>query len=158
MSKIAIGPFVENLYENYMNNAKLRNIDYSFENRVGDQLIWVDAEALEKIVVNLLSNAFKYTPEGKSIHVSVFLHNDEVALQVKDTGVGINKERMGRLFRRFESFNEDASKPSTGIGLSIVKEMADKHRARIEVDSEERKGSSFTVYFRKGEIRTSAPT
>ena len=150
VSKIAIGPFVENLYENYMNNAKLRNIDYSFENRVGDQLIWVDAEALEKIVVNLLSNAFKYTPEGKSIHVSVFLHNDEVALQVKDTGVGINKERMGRLFRRFESFNEDASKPSTGIGLSIVKEMADKHRARIEVDSEERKGSSFTVYFRKG--------
>lgn len=150
VSKIAMGPFVENLYENYMNNAKLRNIDYFFENRVGDQLIWVDAEAMEKIVVNLLSNAFKYTPEGKSIHVSVFHYNDEVALQVKDTGVGINKERMGRLFRRFESFNEDASKPSTGIGLSIVKEMADKHRARIEVDSEEKKGSSFTVYFRKG--------
>lgn len=151
VSKIAIGPFVENLYENYTHNATLKSILYSFENKVGDQLIWVDAEAVEKIVVNLLSNAFKYTPPGKSVHVSVFPHNnDEVALQVKDTGIGINKERMSRLFRRFESFNEDASKPSTGIGLSIVKEMADKHRARIEVDSEEQVGSKFTVYFRTG--------
>jgi DNA-binding response OmpR family regulator len=76
--------------------------------------------------------------------------NDEVALQVRDTGIGINKERMGRLFRRFESFNEDPSKPSTGIGLSIVKEMAEKHRARIEVESEENRGSRFTVFFKKG--------
>lgn len=151
VSKIAIGAFVENLYENYTHNARLKSILYSFENKVGDQLIWVDAEAVEKIVVNLLSNAFKYTPQGKSVHVSVFSHNnDEVALQVKDTGIGINKERMSRLFRRFESFNEDPSKPSTGIGLSIVKEMADKHRARIEVDSEEQVGSRFTVYFRTG--------
>ncbi len=150
VSKIAIGPFVENLYENYTNNANLKKIDYRFENRVGDQLIWVDAEALEKIVVNLLSNAFKYTPPGKLICVTLFHVNDEVALQVRDTGIGINKERMGRLFRRFESFNEDPSKPSTGIGLSIVKEMAEKHRARIEVESEENKGSRFTVFFKKG--------
>jgi len=150
VSKIAIGPFVENLFENYDNNAKLKKIDYRFENRVGNQLLWVDAEAVEKIVVNLLSNAFKYTPPGKSIHVSVFYDNGEVALQVRDTGIGINKERMGRLFRRFGSFNEDASKPSTGIGLSIVKEMADKHRARITVESEENRGSRFTVFFKKG--------
>ena len=150
VSKIAIGPFVENLYENYTNNANLKKIDYRFENRVGDQLIWVDAEALEKIVVNLLSNAFKYTPPGKLICVTLSHVNDEVALQVRDTGIGINKERMGRLFRRFESFNEDPSKPSTGIGLSIVKEMAEKHRARIEVESEENRGSRFTVFFKKG--------
>lgn len=150
VSKIAIGAFVENLFENYVNNAKLKKIDYRFENRVGEQLLWVDAEAMEKIVVNLLSNAFKYTPPGGSIHVSVFFENDEVALQVRDTGIGINKERMGRLFRRFESFNEDASKPSTGIGLSIVKEMADKHQARITVESEENQGSCFTIFFKKG--------
>jgi signal transduction histidine kinase/ligand-binding sensor domain-containing protein/DNA-binding response OmpR family regulator len=151
VSKIAIGPFVESIYENYIHNARLKSIVYSFDNKVGDQLIWIDPEAVEKIVVNLLSNAFKYTPPGKSVHVSVFSYkNDEVALQVKDTGIGISKDRMNRLFRRFESFNEDPSKPSTGIGLSIVKEMADKHNARIKVDSEEQVGSEFTVYFRKG--------
>ena len=150
VSKIAIGPFVENLFGNYIQNAQLKNIAYHFDNRVGDQLLWVDAEAVEKIVVNLLSNAFKFTPPGKSIHVSLFHDKDEVVLQVKDAGVGISKERMSRLFRRFESFNEDASKPSTGIGLSIVKEMADKHSARIEVESEEHKGSRFAVIFRKG--------
>lgn len=150
VSKIAIGPFVENLYENYCNNARLKQIDYRFENKLGEQLIWVDAEAVEKMVVNLLSNAFKYTPPGKSIHLSLFDDNGEVALQVRDTGIGISKDKQGRLFRRFESFNEDKSKPSTGIGLSIVKELADRHGAKILVESEEKSGSSFTILFKKG--------
>jgi len=150
VSKIEIAPFVGNLYDNYVRNAEINQIDYRFENRVGDQIIWADAEAVEKIVVNLLSNAFKYTPPGKIIHLSLFHDNGDVALQVRDTGIGISKDKQGRLFRRFESFNEDKSKPSTGIGLSIVKELADRHGAKILVESEEKYGSSFTIVFKKG--------
>jgi DNA-binding response OmpR family regulator len=102
------------------------------------------------MVVNLLSNAFKYTPPGRSIHLSLFYENSDVALQIRDTGIGISKDKQGRLFRRFESFNEDKSKPSTGIGLSIVKEMADRHRAVILFESEEKSGSTFTIVFKKG--------
>lgn len=150
VKKIEIGPFVENLYASYRKHAELTNIRYLFENRVGSRLIWADTEALEKIVLNLLSNAFKYTPSGGEIKVSVFGKDDDVAVRVKDTGEGISKEKQARLFKRFESFNEDKSKPSTGIGLSIVKEMADKHGASIVVESEEQRGSSFTVYFKSG--------
>lgn len=150
VNKIEIGAFVENLYSNYIRVAELKMIDYNFENRVGSQILWLDAEAVEKIVVNLISNAFKYTPTNKSIHVSVYNKNGDIALQVSDTGTGISKDKQDRLFKRFESFNEDKSKPSTGIGLSIVKEMADKHKAEIEVESEENKGSTFRVIFKKG--------
>ncbi len=148
--KIEIASFVENIYISYIKNAEIKKIDYNFENRVGTQAVWIDTEAVEKIIVNLLSNAFKYTPSGRSIHVSVYNENNDVAVRVKDTGIGISKDKQVRLFRRFESFNEDKSNPSTGIGLSIVKEMADKHRARIIVESDEQKGSAFTILFKTG--------
>lgn len=150
--KIDIAPFVENIFNNYIQNAELNHIDYRFENKVGQQFLWIDPEAVEKIMVNLLTNAFKYTPCGQSISLAIFNKNGEVAIQIKDTGRGISKDKQGRLFKRFESFNEDKSKPSTGIGLSIVKEMADKHRATIVVDSEEDKGSVFTIMFKTGTL------
>lgn len=149
VTKIEIGPFVENIYNSYIKNAEIQYIDYTFENKTKDEIIWADPEALEKILVNLLSNAFKYTPKGESIRLSVFEQNDKLAIQVADTGLGINKEKQSRLFKRFESFNEDKSKPSTGIGLSIVKDLADKHRADIQVESETGKGTTFTVLFKK---------
>lgn len=148
--RIEVAPFVENLFEGYARNAEIRKIDYRFVNRVGDAIIWADGEALEKIILNLLSNAFKYTPAGQSITVTLYEELNELAIEVKDSGTGISKEKQGRLFRRFESFNEDKSKPSTGIGLSIVKELADKHQARILVESEMNRGSCFTLFFRKG--------
>ncbi len=150
VSKIEISPFVENIYNSYLENARTSKIDYRFENNAEEQYIWADPEAVEKIVINLLSNAFKYTPMEQSIHVSLFGENGYVGIEVRDTGIGISKDKQGRLFRRFESFNEDKGKPSTGIGLSIVKEMAEKHQARIRVESEENRGSSFTVLFKKG--------
>ncbi len=148
--RIEAAPFIENLFEGYVKNAEIRKIEYRFENRAGDTLIWADGEALEKIILNLLSNAFKYTPAGRSITVTLYNQTNELAVEVRDTGYGISKEKQGRLFRRFESFNEDKSKPSTGIGLSIVKELADKHHARITVESEVNQGSCFTLFFKKG--------
>ena len=152
VNKIEIAPFVENIYSNYVKVAELKEIDYSFNNRVGDQTLWLDVEAIEKVVVNLLSNAFKFTSKGDSIELSLYNRNESIVMQVKDSGVGISKDKQERLFKRFESFNEDKSKPSTGIGLSIVKEMADKHKADIEVDSEENRGSTFRIIFKKGTL------
>jgi len=150
VTKIEIVPFVENIFNTFSKNAELNHITYTFENKTEEGIIWADAEAVEKILINLLSNAFKYTPKGKSIRLSVFDQNDKLAIQVADTGLGIDKEKQSRLFKRFESFNEDKSKPSTGIGLSIVKDLADKHHADIQVESETGKGTTFTVLFKKG--------
>lgn len=148
--RIRLAPFVESLFEGYARNAEIKKIDYQFVNHIGNSIIWADSEALEKIVLNLLSNALKYTPTGRSITVTLYKENEELALEVKDTGKGISKEKQTRLFKRFESFNEDKSKPSTGIGLSLVKELVDKHQARITVVSEQNLGSCFTLYFKSG--------
>lgn len=152
VKKIEIAAFTENIFSNYIKVAELKGIDYSFKNNVNGQWLWLDEEAIEKVIVNLLSNAFKYTTKGDSINISLLNSNDLIILEVKDSGIGISKDKQGRLFKRFESFNEDKSKPSTGIGLSIVKEMTDKHKAAIEVESEENKGSTFRISFKKGTL------
>lgn len=147
---IEMGVLVQGIASEFAKTAEEQHIRFTIENKIGNQTVWVDPQAVEKIVVNLLSNAFKYTPAGKSIQISVLNKNGYIAVQVADDGIGITKDKQERLFKRFESFNEDKSKPSTGIGLSIVKELADKHHAKITVDSETEKGSVFTVLFQKG--------
>ena len=71
-------------------------------------------------------------------------------LEIKDQGVGISKEKQKKLFTRFVTFSDDKVKPSTGIGLNMIKELADKHSAKVSLESEEGVGSSFTVSFQKG--------
>lgn len=150
VGKIEIGAFVEDVCEGFVKLAEKESIDFIIQNSSSQQTIWADADALEKILVNLLSNAFKYTPANKAIRVSVSVDNDFATVKIEDQGRGISKEKMARLFKRFESFNEDESKPSTGIGLSIVKELMDKHSAKIFVESEPNVGTSFSLFFHTG--------
>ncbi|MCD7906213.1 MAG: response regulator, partial [Clostridium sp.] len=82
--------------------------------------------------------------------MNIFKKDKAFVLQVKDEGKGMPYEIQNRLFTRFASFNTDKSKPSTGIGLSIVKEIADKHHAKVTVESHVDKGSVFTVWFQPG--------
>lgn len=150
VQEVRIAPFVEEICDNFTEIAEEQHIKFSFTNKAADEKIWVDPDCLEKIVMNLLSNAFKYTSPHKSIQVSILADEKYVSVQVKDQGNGLSKEKQKNLFVRFASFNEDKSKPSTGIGLSMIKELADKHSAHITMESEEGKGSTFTVGFLRG--------
>ena len=152
VSEVAIAPFVEHIKENFDILAEEHNIVYTFENKVDDQRLWIDIDKVEKIIFNLLSNAFKYTPQDRGIRV--FLHDEEnaIAIGVRDQGIGIPENKRDRLFKRFESLVEKNifNLPSSGIGLSLVKQLVDMHHATITVDSKEGAGSCFTVYFKKG--------
>ena len=114
--------------------------------------LWVDADKLEKIVFNLLSNAFKYTPNGKMI--TIFIREDEevVSIGVQDQGIGIAENKKKSLFVRFENLVDKNlfNQASTGIGLSLVKELVEMHQATISVDSRLGEGSCFKVDFLKG--------
>lgn len=145
-----IGTLVEDVCNNFTKTAELQNNNFVVNNMVGQEKIWIDRKCVEKILFNLLSNAFKYTPQGKGITVNIFNKGNNIGVQVLDEGIGMSKNIQSRLFKRFESFNEDATKPSTGIGLSMVKELVDKHYAKIQVESDVKEGSSFTVLFQKG--------
>ena len=117
-----------------------------------ESYLWVDTDKLDKILFNLLSNAFKYTPQGKSITVFIEEKDNRVAIGVRDEGIGIPANQRDRLFVRFENLLDRNifNQPTTGIGLSLVKELVELHKGSIEVESTPNKGSCFTVYLRKG--------
>ena len=107
----------------------------------------VDADQLEKVVLNLLSNALKFTEPGGTVEVSVAADGDAAVLRVRDTGVGIAPDRLDRVFDRF--FQADASSTrryeGTGIGLALAKELVELHGGTIRVESAPGVGSTFTV-------------
>ncbi|MBR1808726.1 MAG: response regulator [Paludibacteraceae bacterium] len=153
IQQTSLSVLVEQTCSNFNKEAYDKHIDFRFENLAHNDIVWIDKEKTDIILYNLLSNAFKFTPAGKSITVSLSEKNNFVLLKVADQGVGIPREKRGILFERFSSHNEIenlAEKAGTGIGLNLVKELVDLHKGYIEVESETDKGTTFTVIFRKG--------
>ena len=128
----------------YERLAERKQITYNFNSNTEGREILCDPDYLELIVNNLLSNAFKYTDEGKSITVTLQEENRELLLQVKDTGNGIPIDKQGKIFERF--YQIDNEHLGSGIGLSLVQRLVDLHHGRIELESREGVGSTFTVY------------
>ncbi|MGN6251084.1 MAG: SpoIIE family protein phosphatase [Marmoricola sp.] len=116
-----------------------------------DTTAWVDVEHWAKIVLNLLSNAFKFTFEGR-IAVRLRTSGDEVVLSVSDTGPGIPEQEQGRLFERFHRVDGVPSRTheGSGIGLALVAELVGLHDGRIEVHSTPGAGSEFVVSLPRG--------
>lgn len=137
----------------------IENAGLTFNVQCGQVLkpVFVDREMWEKIVLNLLSNAFKYTFSG-SITVSLGEENDAVVLRVADTGVGIPAAELSRIFDRFHRVQEARGRmhEGTGIGLSLVKELTKLHGGHISVASEEGQGSVFTVVIPVGKAHLDA--
>jgi signal transduction histidine kinase len=106
-----------------------------------------DHDELDRVCANLVSNAVKYTPPGRSITVTLDRMGDRVLLACADEGIGISREDQDQLFSEFfRSANPEAySQPGTGLGLAIVQRIVHRHDGRITVDSELGKGSTFTV-------------
>jgi len=137
--------------ENFQFKAREKEINYLFDSNEDKIYLWIDKDKFEKIIFNLLSNAFKYTPPGKSIRVELNKTEKNVEIAVHDEGVGIPAAKISSLFQRFETlFSQNTLLPSSGIGLSLVKELVELHHAKIEVLSEVGKGSSFRLFFPLG--------
>ncbi len=105
-----------------------------------------DPAYLERLVLNLASNAIKFTKEGGSVTLSLSVGGDVAELQVADTGMGIPLEEQGRLFRRFfrSSLATEHAIPGTGLGLHIVRSIAEAHNGRIDFESTPGEGTTFT--------------
>ena len=140
---------LRSIMEQFNALAEQHNIDFVLkENNNLLNTLWVDRDKFEKIFYNLLSNAFKYTPDGKRICVSVHSENSGLFISVIDEGCGISEEHQKQLFRRFETImKNNLFKPSSGIGLSLIKQYVEMHRATITVQSKKGEGSCFCVKF-----------
>lgn len=155
--KLQAGPgdlaqFARAVFDSFGDHARQRRIDYRFEAHPGAIHTLFDRDKVEKMLYNLLSNAFKFTPDGGRIRLLVEVVHEEalgdaVRLAVEDTGCGIRPEECGRIFDRFYQTDNATHEPTegTGIGLMLAKDYARLHGGGIAVESEPGRGSHFVV-------------
>jgi two-component system, OmpR family, phosphate regulon sensor histidine kinase PhoR len=131
--------------------ADHKKIDLQFLPSLVKSLIHADRNSMEGVFTNLVSNAVKYTPEGGKVRITLSEEGACVKATVSDTGVGIKKEDLSRIFDRFYRVRTAETREiiGTGLGLSIVKSIVDAHLGSISVESEVGKGTTFTVLLPK---------
>ncbi|OOM05854.1 sensor histidine kinase [Clostridium saccharobutylicum] len=126
-------------------NAK--HINIIFDTNTEEKIIACDPEKIERVILNLISNAIKFTNTDGSIFVNVIDKGDTVEIDVKDTGIGIEEKYLNNIFERFEQVDKSISRNAegSGIGLSLVKSIVNMHGGKISVESEVGKGSIFKI-------------
>ncbi|WP_207434285.1 hybrid sensor histidine kinase/response regulator transcription factor [Sabulibacter ruber] len=147
--------FVQETVDSFVDLSDKKNITLTFTSSLKELFISFDKDKLEKILFNLLSNAFKFTPEQGRIEVELNCHHNDsssegikiLEIKVKDTGIGIAKENHKKIFERFfrDTVPSHMMNQGSGIGLALVQEFVSLHGGMITVDSTPGKGSCFTV-------------
>lgn len=139
--------FTREVYMFFYEYALKKHITYTFQSTETCIDSWFDPKQMQKVILNLLSNAFKYTKEGGNISVIVQTDLQYIRIQVKDTGIGIPRESIHKIFERFYQLDGQSSQFSlgTGIGLALAKNIVELHKGCIEVESKLNEGSCFTI-------------
>ena len=126
-------------------NQKLeeKNIDISMN---GENIkIFGNEDLLEQVWINLINNSIKYTNPNGRIEINLDENKDKVIVEIKDNGIGIEKEKQDRIFEKFYQVDKSHSSEGSGLGLAIVKKILDLHEANISLESEVGKGSCFKI-------------
>ncbi|MFC2137094.1 two-component regulator propeller domain-containing protein, partial [Bacteroidota bacterium] len=159
IAKSDIIPLLKEIAFTFESKSVQSKINYSLSLPANSALIWFDSNIVETIVYNLLSNAFKYTPENGSIKLNVSFINEKseivipnqaeeefIQIEVSDTGKGIPKNRIENIFKRFYQIDAfQKQKRGTGLGLALCKDLVELHHGEISVESEEHKGTIFSI-------------
>jgi len=148
LSKFELVAFCQNIYQSFTDMARRNEINYSFKTEIASCVVVFDEEKIETILYNLLSNAFKHTPEQGKITIALNKSNtaEHIEIAVSDSGRGIPEKEQENIFKRFyQTDNFDLPKAGTGIGLTMAREYASLHNGTIEVKSRSGKGSVFTL-------------
>ena len=145
LQKTDIVVFLNDIFSSFINVAAKMNIEYKFNHTQAELSIFIDQNKVDKIVFNLLSNAFKFTPRGGKITLSTEIDysSQMVSISVSDNGIGIPKDKQNMLFSRFMQVNFSAR--GTGIGLSLVNEFTALHKGTVHFNENIGGGSVFTV-------------
>ena len=146
-----MGPF-----ELYTQTAEKRNIDFTFNHSMAEQTVWIDRDSIDKVMMNLLSNAFKYTNDGGKIEMSVEVGTDDsekgplhnyVEISISDTGIGLDKDDIERIFQRFYRADNKLTSVTMGmgIGLNYSQMLVRMHHGTIKADNR-KDGQSGSVF------------
>jgi len=155
LGKGDIVSFVHEVYSSFIVLSEKNNIKYSFKSTESRLLFYFDSDAIEKVCFNLLSNAFKYTPNGGTIEITLAKRNNEVVIVVSDTGIGIDIEEQLQIFERFYQVDNHEMNLGSGIGLAFTKKLVELHNGTISLESKKEEGSIFTVIIPFSEVSVS---
>ncbi len=147
--------FIQDIVQDFKRNAEKQRIDLQFLHSESSLPVWFDREKLDKVIVNLIANAFKYTPKGGLIHVLMDTVANQVHIQVQDNGEGMTPDEKDHAFDLFYS----GTKPfnlSKGLGLALSMEFIQLHQGEISVQSEKDKGTTFTILLPMGNTHLAA--
>ena len=147
-NKVEMVSFLQSIFDVFASNAKSRNIDFEFVHDISSLIAYIDEENIDKVVMNLLSNAFKFTPDGGKItlNLSAADKDSHFMLSVTDSGVGIKDEDKPRVFQRFYSAGNKNGYIGTGIGLNLTQMLVKLHNGTITVsDNPQGQGTQFVI-------------
>ncbi|MDH6061422.1 GAF domain-containing sensor histidine kinase [Chrysosporum bergii ANA360D] len=150
ITEFSLTEIAHNALHSLSNKAANQQINLQLDLQItpqGDRFT-ADAERIEQILWNLLTNAIKFTPESGNVTLRVWVENNTAIFQVEDTGIGIPKDKLPLLFEKFQQLDTPLRRryEGTGLGLALTKQLVELHRGRIEVESTVATGSIFTVW------------
>ena len=147
LSNENIVDIVEDIVQSVSGYIKVKGLNIVFDTNIEEKIIACDPDKIERIILNLISNAIKFTNANGSIFVNLIDKDDTVEILVKDTGIGMDKKHVNNIFKRFHQIDKSLSRNSegSGIGLSLVKSLVELHGGKISVDSEIGIGSAFKI-------------
>ncbi|NLI68747.1 MAG: PAS domain-containing protein [Bacilli bacterium] len=146
ITEVHLDHLLEEMMPMFKQRAEEKHIQLEVRN---DKVVFeADEDKVKQILLNLFTNAVNYTPENGKVAITLKQVDEFALIEVKDTGIGIEKEALPRIFERFYRVDKDRSRMTggTGLGLAIVKHIVEAHQGKIEVASEVNKGSTFSVY------------
>lgn len=147
LSKNNLWKFSVNMFKEFKGEANKRNINYTIVTDNEELEIYFDPNLMDKVYYNLLSNCFKFTPDGGKIEIKISTEKDRVKINFKDSGIGIPEKEINQIFTPFFQGSNN-SKNGSGIGLNLSKNFVDLHQGSIEVKSIN--GTEFSVYLKIG--------
>ena len=179
-SPLNINSAVKEITMSFHSLAERKKIQFNLATEENEIIVYVDRRKLDKIISNVLTNAFKFTPEDGSVDVGIHIHSEPVSgshftvvassekrisiptksgrddqfveISIRDTGIGIPADQIDKIFDRFYQVDSGHTREheGTGIGLALTKELVELHKGKIEVESEEGKGTTFRIFFPLG--------
>lgn len=149
--------FIEDICDSIVEFIQFNNMHLVFDTDTEKEVVMFDPDIIERIMLNLLSNAIKFNKEDGNIYVNLHLKKDKIIISVKDEGIGIPKEKVNHIFKRFEQVQSSGrgEKQGSGIGLYLVKSLITLHGGSIKVNSEVNQGSEFIVDIPKQVLKNS---
>ncbi|MFF2450477.1 two-component system histidine kinase PnpS [Neobacillus sp. NPDC058068] len=147
LQQVDLHPMLEEVIALLSGKAEAKNVALEFYSKQKHVLINGDFDRLKQVFINLIGNAITYTPSGGNVKIILLDYERNVRIHVKDSGVGIKKEEIPRIFERFYRVDRDRSRNSggTGLGLAIVKHLVEAHHGKISVKSDVGEGSEFIL-------------